>query len=84
MSRAARRYCSRTTKRQAGSLTGGERALALTLAAIRAPNPNRNPDQVSETLEAEGHVVSGKDGGRANFIDTLVYDAARNARPVQP
>jgi len=39
---------------------------------------------VSETLEAEGHVVSGKDGGRANFIDTLVYDAARNARPVQP
>jgi hypothetical protein len=37
---------------------------------------------VSETLEAEGQVVSNKDGGRASFVDCSVYDAVRNFRLV--
>ena len=39
---------------------------------------------MSETLEAEGQVVSSKDGGRASFVDCSVYDAARNFRLVYP
>ena len=34
------------------------------------------------TLEAEGQVVSNKDGGRASFVDCSVYDAVRNFRLV--